>query len=93
MISAIREQQRVAAELQQSATRVVRDGQQLGEARADRVGHLLGTHATVTRQALGHRREAGEVREHHGAGDRLPEVIRLRGRPVSDETGHVRRKH
>ena len=93
VIATKHEQEGVAAELQQSTTRVVRDGQQLGKARADRVGDLLGTDATVTRQALGHRREAGEVGEHHGAGDGPPKIVGSRCRPVGDQARHVGWQH
>ena len=44
--------------------------EQVGEARADRVGHLLGAHPAGLRQPLGELREPGDVDEHHRAVDR-----------------------
>ena len=66
------QQQGVAAELQQAAARRVCNGQQLLEARIDRVGDLFGADLAVPGEPLRHLREARDVGEHHRAVDDTP---------------------
>jgi hypothetical protein len=83
------EQQRVAAELQEAATGLVRDLEQGLEAGPDGVGDLLGADLAVPGQALGHLGEAGDVDEEERAVDGLGQVIGRGGRPVQGQPGDV----
>ena len=82
VVAGEQEQQRVAAELQETATRGVGDFEELLEARVDRVGDFFGADFAVTRQPLRHLGEAGDVGEHHGALDQPPGRTRVADRRV-----------
>ena len=84
------EQQCVAAELEQAAALRIGDVEQVGERVVHHLRHLLRAHLPLAREALGHRREAGEVDERERAVERLPARGRLRLQPVDDEARHVR---
>ena len=69
VVAGEQEQQRVAAELQETAARRVRDLEQLLEARVDRVGDFFRADLAVPSQPLRHLREARDVGEDHRAVD------------------------
>ncbi len=69
------QQERVTAELQQSAAGSVRDLEERLEAGADRVRDLFGADLAVTGQPFGHLGEPGDVDEQQGAVDRLGALV------------------
>ena len=88
------QQQRIAAELQQAATGLVRDGQEGREAAADRSGETLGALATLPREPLGQLREAADVDEDERAVEapdrgvrRLVEMPQQESRNVRSQRG------
>ena len=82
----------IAAELQQVRALLVGGGEQPGEAAAHHLRHLFGADLALAREALGHRREAGDVHEHEGAIDLAPVGVGSLPRPFDEQAGKVRGK-
>jgi hypothetical protein len=83
------QQQRVAAELDQAAAVRVRDRQQVGEARLDRLRDLLRPLLAVLGEALGQLGEPRDVDEHDRAVDRPATPVRPLGEVVQQQPRHV----
>ena len=79
------QQQRVAAELDQTAAVLIGRGEQLAEHESDDVGDLLGSHPAEPGQPLRHLREARDVDEHHRAVDGLHAQVGLLDDPLDGE--------
>src|SRR5206468_649965 len=83
------QQQRVSAELQKSATVLVRDGKQPSEGRVQDLGDFLGTDLALLGQALGQLGEPRDVDENEGALDRAGRRVRRFSLPVGKQTRNV----
>ena len=83
------EQQRVATEFQQAAVALAGGVEHAAEDAAQRLDELLPADPAAPGQALGQRRETGDIREAERAVDHLPEALRRVEHPVDRELRNV----
>ncbi len=91
VLLALEQQQHgVAAPLHQPRAVTERDGEQIGEDRAQDVAHLLRADRPRARQPLGQGRESGDIDKRERAVDLAVHGVRGVPEPVDDQVGHVR---
>ena len=84
------EQERVAAELDQSTAEVVGHIEQTGESRVHHLRHLLRSNPAESRQPLRHLREAGDVDEGHRPVELPPERVGRFEQPFDRDAWDIR---
>ncbi len=83
------QQQRIAAELDETAPQRVGDLHETPKALTEDLGDLLGSHLPESRQSFGHGGETGYVAEEHGPVDLAVTGLRRVRLPVQDEAGQI----
>ena len=83
------QEERVAAELQETTASGVRDVEEARERRVHDVGDLLGTGLALRREPLRHRREARDVDKRHRSLEASMQGLGLAQRPFDHDPRHI----